>query len=78
MVATCTYAAGAYIRRMSAMRTMNRKRRSRHAKAMDELLVAVRCAKRGKRDCVALQWHDGAGELHVEVLSPAQSWPYLN
>lgn len=26
---------------------------------------------------VALQWMDGAGELHYEVLSVAQSWPYL-
>lgn len=57
---------------------MTRKRRPQPSKAKDELLVAVRCAKRGKRDRVALQWHDGAGELHVEVLSPAQSWPYLN
>ena len=33
---------------------------------------------RGRRDrTIALQWHDGAGELHVEVLSAAQSWPFL-
>lgn len=44
----------------------------------DELLVAVRCHKSRKPDCVALQWRDGAGELHFEVLSPAQSWPFLN
>ncbi|HRD53483.1 MAG TPA: hypothetical protein PKY96_12625 [Flavobacteriales bacterium] len=53
--------------------------RARRARRLpEELLVAVRCAKRGKRNCVALQWRDGAGELHIEVLSPAQSWPYLN
>jgi hypothetical protein len=53
-------------------------RRKRARRVPDELLIAVRCAKHGKLDCVALQWRDGAGELHVEVLSPAQSWPYLN
>jgi len=31
-----------------------------------------------KPETVAFQWHDGAGELHYEVLSPAQSWPYLS
>lgn len=53
-------------------------RRKREQRVPDELLVAVRCTPRGKRECVILQWRDGAGELHVEVLSPAQSWPYLN
>lgn len=56
----------------------NRFRRKPQARVPDELLVAVRCRSRRKPDCVALQWHDGAGELHFEVLSPAQSWPYLN
>lgn len=40
--------------------------------------MAVRRERKRKADCVALQWHDGAGELHIELLSPAQSWPYLN
>ncbi|HMR27912.1 MAG TPA: hypothetical protein PKE21_10575 [Flavobacteriales bacterium] len=26
---------------------------------------------------VALQWRDGAGELHIAELSAAQSWPFL-
>ena len=53
-------------------------RRKSARQVPDELLVAVRGAQRGRRDRVALQWRDGAGELHFEVLSPAQSWPYLN
>lgn len=53
-------------------------RRKPARRVPDELLVAVRGAQRGRRDRVALQWRDGAGELHIEVLSPAQSWPYLN
>lgn len=54
------------------------KRAKRKRAAPDELLVAVRCHRKRKPDCVALQWRDGAGELHIELLSPAQSWPYLN
>lgn len=45
--------------------------------AADEVLVAPRTRRGRKPRTVAFQWHDGAGELHYEVLSPAQSWPYL-
>ncbi|MBK9149395.1 MAG: hypothetical protein IPM12_16440 [Flavobacteriales bacterium] len=63
---------------MPAARTHTAPRARKPRRVPDELLTAVRCGKRKKPDCVALQWHDGAGELHIEVLSPAQSWPYLN
>lgn len=53
-------------------------RRKTERRVPDELLTAVRGEQRGRRDRVVLQWRDGAGELHIEVLSPAQSWPYLN
>ncbi|MBK9177417.1 MAG: hypothetical protein IPM46_14000 [Flavobacteriales bacterium] len=63
---------------MPLRNTKSRNHRKPAARMPDELLVAVRCHSRRKPDCVALQWHDGAGELHFEVLSPAQSWPFLN
>jgi len=43
----------------------------------ETLLVKPRSRKGRKPSTVAFQWYDGAGELHYEVLSPAQSWPYL-
>lgn len=61
------------MQRVKAMKSAKRVKRS-----PEELLVAVRCHRKRKAECVALQWLDGAGELHVELLSPAQSWPYLN
>ncbi len=67
-----------YIRCVTAQRANRAKPRRQSKRAPDELLVAVRCKRKRKADCVALQWHDGAGELHIELLSPAQSWPYLN
>lgn len=62
---------------MAAQRTKHSKPAKRMKRIPDELLVALR-EPRKKATRVALQWRDGAGELHVEVLSPAQSWPYLN
>lgn len=53
-------------------------KRPRQAKRVpDELLVVLREPRR-KPERVAFQWRDGAGELQIAVLSPAQSWPYLN
>lgn len=76
-IGSCKNAVRAYIRSVgSKAQPIQKGKRAR--RLPDELLVAVRCAKRGKANCVALQWRDGAGELHIEVLSPAQSWPYLN
>jgi hypothetical protein len=58
------------------MTTRLRKPRTRPRRQPDELLVCM--PARGRRErTIALQWHDGAGELHVEVLSAAQSWPFL-
>ncbi|MBK6830233.1 MAG: hypothetical protein IPG92_05540 [Flavobacteriales bacterium] len=44
---------------------------------LEQLLIKPAARKGRKPDTVAFQWLDGAGELHYEVLSPAQSWPYL-
>jgi len=44
---------------------------------VEELLITPRKRNGRKAERVAFQWHDGAGELHFCVLSPAQSWPYL-
>lgn len=43
-----------------------------------DLLVALRKRRENGARHVELQWLDGAGELHYEVLSAAQSWPYLS
>jgi hypothetical protein len=51
--------------------------RRRHKAVVDELLIAPRKRHGRRSERVAFQWHDGAGELHYCVLSPAQSWPYL-
>lgn len=69
----------AYIRCIMTTRLNARPRASRKPRrSPNEVLLALRCRRQDKADRVALQWRDGAGELHVEVLSPAQSWPYLN
>ncbi|MBK8498674.1 MAG: hypothetical protein IPL52_07620 [Flavobacteriales bacterium] len=50
------------------------KKRTRRKRQPDELLVRLR----GRlARTVALQWRDGAGELHYERLTAAQSWPFL-
>ncbi|HRH68651.1 MAG: hypothetical protein JNL43_04865 [Flavobacteriales bacterium] len=43
----------------------------------EPLLVKPRLSKGREPLTVAFQWYDGAGELHYEILTPAQSWPYL-
>ncbi|MBK6369642.1 MAG: hypothetical protein IPL64_16840 [Flavobacteriales bacterium] len=59
--------------------TTDRSRVSTRVKrVLGELLVAPPKGRGRKPETVAFQWHDGAGELHYEVLSPAQSWPYLS
>jgi hypothetical protein len=47
------------------------------AELLETLLVTPRARRGRKPTIVAFQWYDGAGELHYEVLTPAQSWPYL-
>ena len=66
--------AFSYLRNMSParQRTTNGGARGRTA-GQRELLVRPRRSRR----TVAFQWYDGAGELHYQELSPAQSWPYL-
>ncbi len=54
-----------------------KRERSRVRATEDELVVSTPTTGSRKPTTVAFQWHDGAGELHYEVLSPAQSWPYL-
>ena len=75
----CTYLSGSYIRTMTPRRTTShRALRVLRERPTNEVLVAP-VTRRGRRPrTVAFQWYDGAGELHYEVLSPAQSWPYLN
>lgn len=51
-----------------------RKKRTRRKRQPDELLVRLRG---GSVRTVALQWRDGAGEMHYERLNAAQSWPFL-
>lgn len=63
---------------MSALRIIRKKSRKRVSRVPEELLVALPGRNGAKPERVALQWHDGAGELHVATLTPAQSWPYLN
>lgn len=58
------------------MTTRLRKQRTRTRRQPEELLVCMPARQRQPRT-IALQWHDGAGELHIEVLSAAQSWPFL-
>lgn len=57
-----------------ATATPPRTRQRRSTRTAHELLVRPRRSSR----TVAFQWYDGAGELHYQELSPAQSWPYLN
>ena len=63
---------------MSTHRTRSTVRRKRQERMPEEVLVALRSHSSRKPDRIALQWLDGAGELHYETLSPAQSWPFLN
>jgi len=51
--------------------------RSRRTAMLEQLLITPKKRSVRKPGRVAFQWHDGAGELHYCVLSPAQSWPYL-
>lgn len=60
------------------MASPHRARRRPRIRVTDEVLVAPRSRRGNTARTVAFQWHDGAGELHYEVLSPAQSWPYLS
>lgn len=47
------------------------------AELLEPVLVKPGLRRGRKPTTVAFQWYDGAGELHYEVLTPAQSWPYL-
>lgn len=62
---------------MSPQRSKRIRARKRPNRLQEQVLIAARGGKGRKADTVALQWLDGAGELHYETLSPAQSWPYL-
>ncbi len=73
MVASTTY-----IRSMPRSNGPVLKRTRRVPRVEEELLVALRKRKENGARRVELQWLDGAGELHYEVLSAAQSWPYLS
>lgn len=67
-----------YIRNMTRQHEAPVKRVRRGPRAEEEILVAPRKRRENGMRRVELQWLDGAGELHYEVLSPAQSWPYLS
>ncbi len=67
-----------YLGGMASRRVISPQAHRRRNKArVDELLITPRKRHGRKAERVAFQWHDGAGELHYCVLSPAQSWPYL-
>lgn len=63
---------------MSTRRPKQHRPHRRSPRALLEQLLIKPAAHKGRKpDTVALQWLDGAGELHYEELSPAQSWPFL-
>jgi hypothetical protein len=59
------------------LRTRSIAARKKRARKPEELLVPLRPRTRNHQR-IALEWRDGAGELHMVALSEAQSWPYLN
>ncbi len=67
-----------YIRNVTRQHEPHSKRVRRDRRAEEDLLVALRKRRESGGRQIELQWLDGAGELHYEVLSPAQSWPYLS
>jgi hypothetical protein len=78
MIHSWTKRSVPYIRSMSRSQTSVLKRARRALRTEEDLLVALRKRRENGVRRVELQWLDGAGELHYEVLSPAQSWPYLS
>ncbi|MBL7951492.1 MAG: hypothetical protein JNM62_07200 [Flavobacteriales bacterium] len=63
---------------MTRRQALSSKPMNRAKRAEENLLVALRKRRENGARRVELQWLDGAGELHYEVLSAAQSWPYLS
>jgi hypothetical protein len=59
------------------LRTRSITARKQRSRKPEELVVPLRPRTRNHRR-IALEWRDGAGELHMVALSEAQSWPYLN